>query len=517
MLFNSLSFLLVFLPIVSVGFLICRRFGNIGWVFVWLFLCSSVFYGTWEPKYNVLLFGSIAFNYCAALWIARTRSRIVLGLAITGNLVVLAYFKYTNFIVQTFSNLLGIEFHPVAIALPLGISFITFIQIAFLVDVYRKRNDDLGLAKYALFVAYFPHLIAGPIIHHKEVMSQFTNERLKSVSSSDVVAGIAFIVCGLFKKVVIADAMAGYAALAFRLAGQDQPISFFDAWGATLAFTYQIYFDFSGYSDIAIGLSRLFGVRLPVNFDSPYKSTSIIEFWRRWHITLSRFLRDYLYIPLGGNRSGILRRYFNLMVVMFLGGLWHGASWLFVVWGGLHGLYLIINHAFRFLKRRLEIDSGFFAGALRLCSLLVFPAVIVSWVFFRAESWSGAEVMLRAMVGHNGILLPERYQALLGPLSSPIMQIFHMKTGALVTFESFKATLSLVIVTMFVFLLPNSQQLLAPFDSGFPRPVGDTTFLERVLAFRPTPASAVVAAGVGLIVLMTIYSGVPSEFIYFQF
>jgi len=515
MLFNSLSFLFVFLPVVCAGFLICRRFGNIQWVFIWLFLCSLAFYGAWEPKYIVLLLGSIAFNYCAALWLAQNKSKGALGLAIAGNLAVLAYFKYTNFIVSTFSYLMGLEFHPVVITLPLGISFVSFIQIAFLVDVFRSRNDDLGLPKYALFVAYFPHLIAGPIIHHKEVMSQFTNQRLKSISSSDVVVGIAFIVCGLFKKVVIADAMSDCSALGFRLAAQSQPISFFDAWGAALAFTYQIYFDFSGYSDIAIGLSRLFGIQLPFNFDSPYKSTSIIDFWRRWHMTLSRFLRDYLYIPLGGNRGGVARRYLNLMVVMLLGGLWHGASWLFVVWGGLHGLYLIINHGFQFLMRRFGIASG--GGAWRLLPLLVFPAVVVSWVFFRAESWAGAVTMLRAMVGFNGILLPEKYQALLGPLNGPIMQIFHLKTGNLVTFESFRATLSLVLVTLFVFVLPNSQQLLTPLEQRASAADGTTPLLQRVLAFRPTPVSAVVAACVALIALMTIYSGVPSEFIYFQF
>jgi alginate O-acetyltransferase complex protein AlgI len=517
MLFNSLSFLLIFLPIVSAGFLIIRRFGNIQWVFVWLFVCSSVFYGAWEPKYIILLFGSIAGNYCAALLIARTKSRIILGVAIAGNLATLGYFKYANFFAKTFTDLLGLDFHPVAILLPLGISFITFIQIAFLVDVYRDRADDLGFPKYALFVSYFPHLIAGPIIHHKEVMSQFTNERLKSISSSEVVVGIAFILCGLFKKVVIADTMSGYAGLGFRLAAQVQPISLFDSWGAALAFTYQIYFDFSGYSDIAIGLSRLFGIKLPYNFDSPYKSLSIIDFWRRWHMTLSRFLRDYLYIPLGGNRGGVFRRYLNLMIVMLLGGLWHGASWLFVIWGGLHGLYLIINHAFGYLKDRFQLDSGALSGLCRGLSLLVFPAVIVSWVFFRAESWIGAEVMLHSMVGRYGILLPENYQALLGPLAGPIMYVFHMHTGGLVTFGNFAPTLWMIAVTMLVFLLPNSQQILAGFDGESDRWLKGKNLVGRVVAFRPTPLSAVLAAGVGIFVLLTIYSGVPSEFIYFQF
>jgi D-alanyl-lipoteichoic acid acyltransferase DltB (MBOAT superfamily) len=517
MLFNSLSFLLVFLPIVLTGFVVIRRFGNIQWIFIWLFICSAVFYSIWEPKYIFLLISSILFNYVAALRINRTKSRAVLAIGISVNLGTLAYFKYANFILQTYSSVSGQEFHPVAIALPLGISFITFIQIAFLVDVYRGRCDDLGFPKYATFVSYFPHLIAGPIIHHKEVMSQFTNERLARISSNDVVGGVALILCGLFKKVVIADTMASYATPAFHLAAEVQPISFFDAWGALLAFTFQIYFDFSGYSDIAIGLSRLFGVQLPINFDSPYKSTSIIDFWRRWHMTLSRFLRDYLYVPLGGNRHGGLRRHLNLMVVMLLGGLWHGASWMFVIWGGLHGIYLMINHLFRFVKGWLGEERMFSRVASRLFSLLVFPAVMLSWVFFRSESWIGAKIMVRGLIGRQGILLPERYQDMLGSLNGWFMSTFHMHTGNLVTFGSLRAVCWIVVVTAFVFLLPNSQQLLAEFDQKS----GLTSLNERVrsgiLAFRPTPTSAIIAACVGIIVLANIYSGVPSEFIYFQF
>jgi len=515
MLFNSLQFLLVFLPITCLGFLICRRFGNVQWVFIWLFVCSATFYGAWEPRYLILLFGSIAGNYTVARYLAKQKSKLLLGVAIAANLSVLGYFKYANFVLQTLAYLLKIDVPALAIELPLGISFVTFIQIAFLVDVYRNRTDDLGLPKYALFVSYFPHLIAGPIIHHKEVMSQFTNERLKSVSYSDVTTGVAFILCGLFKKVILADAMTSYATPAFHLAGLNQPISFFDAWGAALAFSFQIYFDFSGYSDIAIGLSMLFGIRLPFNFNSPYKSSSIIDFWRNWHITLSRFLRDYLYIPLGGNRGGSVRRYVNLMIVMLLGGLWHGASWLFVIWGGLHGIYLIVNHAFRYLKDRLLPNSRIGDGLAAACSLLVFPAVLVSWVFFRAESWLGAKVMIKAMLGGFGILMPERYQAVLGPLGAPIMRVLHMQTGNLVTFGSPVAALTILAVTLFVFVLPNSQELLL--GASGDRADSLRSKFARALAFRPTPLSAVAGALVGIAVLAIIYAGVPSEFIYFQF
>jgi D-alanyl-lipoteichoic acid acyltransferase DltB (MBOAT superfamily) len=485
---------------------------------LWLLACSLVFYGAWEPYYVLLILGSIAFNYAAAIQISRTRSKWTLGIAIAVNVGVLGYYKYTNFIVQTFNSLSGTDFHPAAILLPLGISFVTFIQIAFLVDVYNRRTDDLGLPKYALFVSYFPHLIAGPIIHHKEVMSQFTNERIRGVSQSDVAVGISLIVIGLFKKVVMADTLAGYASLGFRLAAEGQPISFFDAWGAALAFTFQIYFDFSGYSDIAIGLSRLFGIRLPLNFDSPYKAGSIIEFWRRWHITLSRFLRDYLYIPLGGNRGGVFRRYLNLLLVMLIGGLWHGASWLFVVWGGLHGIYLITNHAFRHVMQWPGVvRSGIPRLLVPLSSLLVFPAVVFAWVFFRATTWDGAMIMVRAMGGSNGILLPERLQAFLGPLREPVMRLFHMHTGDLVTFYSLTAILWMVVSALFVFLLPNSQQLLAKFKPALDQIAVPDDRLYRALTWRPSSGSAVVTALVALLVFFKIYTGAPGEFIYFQF
>jgi alginate O-acetyltransferase complex protein AlgI len=518
MLFNSLEFLLVFLPVTVSGFWVCRRYGNVSWVILWLLACSIVFYGAWEPYYVLLIVGSIAFNYAAAMRIARTRSRWTLALAIAANLALLAYYKYTNFILLTYSTVIGADFHPAAILLPLGISFVTFIQVAFLVDVYRRRTDDLGLAKYALFVSYFPHLIAGPIIHHKEVMSQFTNERIRNVSRSDVVIGISLIVIGLFKKVVMADTLAAYASVGFRLAGEGQPISFFDAWGAVLAFTFQIYFDFSGYSDIALGLSRLFGIKLPINFNSPYKAGSIIEFWRRWHITLSRFLRDYLYIPLGGNRGGVFRRYLNLLLVMLIGGLWHGASWLFVVWGGLHGIYLIVNHAFRYVMELPGIvRSGIPRILVPLSSLLAFPAVVFAWVFFRANTWDGAVVMLRAMSGSNGILLPERFQKIFGPFRETVMQLFHMHTGDLVTFYSARAILFVAVSALFVFLLPNSQELLARFKPALDQISVQDNMLYRALRWRPSSGSAVVTALVAILVLFKIYTGAPGEFIYFQF
>ena len=515
MLFNSLEFLLLFLPITALGFWILRRYGDVRWIILWLLACSLVFYGAWEPIYILLILASTAFNYAAAMLLMRRRSKWILGLAIAANVVLLGYYKYTNFLLLTFSTLTGSALHPVSILLPLGISFVTFIQIAFLVDVYNRRTDDLGLPKYALFVCYFPHLIAGPIIHHKEVMSQFTNERIRSVSPADVAIGLSMIAIGLFKKVIMADTLAEHANLAFRLASEAQPISFFDAWGGALAFTFQIYFDFSGYSDIAIGLSRLFGIKLPINFNSPYKAGSIIEFWRRWHITLSRFLRDYLYIPLGGNRGGKVRRYANLLIVMLIGGLWHGASWLFVIWGALHGVYLIVNHGFRHIMQApAVVRAGLDKILVPLSSLLVFPAVVFAWVFFRANTWDGAMVMLHAMRGLNGIVVPERFQ-FFGPFREFAMR--HVVTGNLITYQSLHNIAWLVAAALFVFVLPNTQELLAKFKPALDKIEVPDNVVNRVLTWRPTTGTAILTAAVTLFALFKIYAGAPGEFIYFQF
>jgi D-alanyl-lipoteichoic acid acyltransferase DltB (MBOAT superfamily) len=261
--------------------------------------------------------------------------------------------------------------------------------------------------RYAVLVSFFPHVIAGPIVHHDELLPQFDRAEVFRFRPALFADGAAMFLLGLAKKVVLADPLGLYAAEGFAAAAQHAPLTFFAAWGAALAYTLQLYFDFSGYSDMAFGLARMFGLRFPINFSSPYKSASIIEFWRRWHITLSTFLRDYLYIPLGGNRRGRLRRYVNLMLTMLLGGLWHGAGWTFVFWGGLHGAYIVANHGWIALRRTFLSERrsrlGRFAG--RALTLL---AVIVAWVFFRADSFAAATTMLDGMAGTNGALLPSQ-------------------------------------------------------------------------------------------------------------
>jgi len=323
------------------------------------------------------------------------RRRLVGGIGVALNLAALGYFKYANFFIENVDALFGVPLPLSSVILPIGISFFTFQQIAYLVDVMRGAPVERDLVSYTLFVAFFPHLIAGPLVHHAEMIPQF--RRGRSVGLPLMIArGIAIFVVGLFKKVVIADSLAQLVSPVFAHADAGGSVTTSWAWLATLAYTLQIYFDFSGYSDMAIGLALLFGIRLPVNFRSPYRAASIIEFWRRWHITLSRFLRDYLYVPLGGNRRGQSRRYVNLMVTMLLGGLWHGAAWTFVIWGGLHGLYLALNHLWRAATDRRIVSTVLTRAAGWLATLL---AVVFAWVFFRAGTLAGAWRMVVALVG----------------------------------------------------------------------------------------------------------------------
>jgi len=309
---------------------------------------------------------------------------------VAGDLLVLGYFKYAGFLAANLNAVFSTGL-TLDILLPVGISFYTFTQIAFLVDAYRGNVARYALPHYSLFVTYFPHLIAGPILHHKDMIPQFERIEAKRPSPHLILCGLIIFAIGLFKKTCLADGIQPLVSLAF---GPNAP-SFDQAWIGALAYTFQLYFDFSGYSDMAIGISLMFGIFLPLNFDSPYKASSIIDFWRRWHMTLSQFLRDYLYIPLGGNRHGRIWRYVNLMVTMGLGGLWHGAAWTFVAWGALHGAYLCINHAW---SNYGPAVAPRFAPLAKLAALmLTFLSVVVAWVFFRADNMSTAIYVLSKM------------------------------------------------------------------------------------------------------------------------
>ena len=401
MLFNSYPFIFVFLPLALVGYFAANRLGATAPV-LWLALASLVFYSFSNWPFVALLLGSIAFNYCIGwLLISRTLREgprfAVLTAGVAGDLVALGVFKYAGFIVANVNTLFSTSF-AVNILLPVGISFYTFTQIAFLVDAYRGKVATYALPHYALFVTYFPHLIAGPILHHRDMIPQFESTEAKRPNPRLILYGLIIFGIGLSKKTVLADGIQPLVALAFH---QAQP-SFDQAWIGALAYTFQLYFDFSGYSDMAIGISLMFGIFLPLNFNSPYKAASIIDFWRRWHMTLSQFLRDYLYISLGGNRHGSLLRYVNLMITMLLGGLWHGAAWTFVIWGALHGLYLCINHAW--INYGPPVPAPLKQPAGVVSFLLTFVAVVVAWVFFRADSLASALSVLSRMVNPDQIV-----------------------------------------------------------------------------------------------------------------
>ena len=518
MLFNSYVFIFMFLPATLAGFFLLGRFQP-RLAAAWLTAASLFFYGWWNPLYVGLLVLSIGFNYVCGVALARAAARDDKGLrkrmlifAVAANLAVLAYFKYANFFLASVNQATGAAFSLGAIVLPLGISFFTFTQIAFLADAYFGKVREYNFVHYGLFVTYFPHLIAGPVLHHAEMMPQFAQRATYRFNFENAAVGITIFAIGLFKKVMLADGVGAYAKPVFDAAATGVELTALEAWCGALAYTFQLYFDFSGYSDMAIGLSRLFGVVLPLNFHSPYKAVNIIDFWRRWHMTLSRFLRDYLYIPLGGNRRGIARRYAGLMITMVLGGLWHGAGWTFVLWGTLHGVYLAINHGWRALRRRLGHDITRSTRWGRACGCLVtFIAVVVGWVFFRAADLAAALAMLKAMAGFNGLLLPDFWLPKWGA-AGQWLAAHGIRFGDTHDLVGGGVVNWIWILLLVVWFAPNTQQLLAGYRPAL------ALFAERYagpLAWRPTPVYALLAALTAVIAIFNLQQ--QSEFLYFQF
>ncbi|QKI88895.1 MBOAT family O-acyltransferase [Thiomicrorhabdus xiamenensis] len=497
MLFNSYSFLFVFLPIALVIFHFLRSQGMSRVSFLSLVILSLVFYGYWNPVYLTLLIPQMLFNFAVATAIFERRiaqpslAKILLIVGITVNLSLLGYFKYANFFVDNLNELTGVDIIIATIVLPLGISFITFQKIAFLVDTYQGKLQQINLLDFSLFVTFFPQLIAGPIVHHSEMMPQFYSKG--KILDTTLAMGVTIFAIGLAKKVLLADTAALYASPLFDSAANGTTLDMLSAWTAALAYTVQLYFDFSAYSDMAIGIALMFGIHLPMNFASPYKATSIVDFWRRWHMTLSRFLRDYLYIPLGGNRNGKARRLLNLMVTMLLGGLWHGAGWTFVVWGALHGIYLVINHSWHQIRSKLPFmpkSVGFLE--IRLGHLITFLAVVVAWVFFRAADIGTALSILHSMAGMNEITA----ESYLVPLDMAIPVIF-----------------GLLFLAWFA---PNTQQIVGytgpdKLDAGEFEPEPP----KQVIAWKPAPQWVLAVGALAGLSVMSLSK--VSEFLYFQF
>ncbi|EZP39388.1 putative poly(Beta-D-mannuronate) O-acetylase [Janthinobacterium lividum] len=518
MLFNSYVFLFAYLPITVAGFFILGRRSQ-SWAATWLAGASLFFYGWWDYRYLPLLLGSIVFNYGCATLLGPGRIRHRKGLliaAIAANLGMLAYYKYAGFFVASLAQLLAQPMPVLHVVLPIGISFFTFTQIAFLVDTYQGKARESRFVHYLLFVTYFPHLIAGPVLHHKEMMPQFADKRIFRLSARNVAIGSTIFIIGLAKKVLVADNIGPYAAPLFS---DPAAPSLLAAWGGVLAYAFQLYFDFSGYSDMAIGLSRLFGVRLPLNFDSPYKARNIAQFWRRWHMTLSRFLRDYLYIPLGGKRCGPARRYLNLMITMVLGGLWHGAGWNFIVWGALHGAYLAIHKGWGTVARTLHLPSDTRAGNV-VATCLTFTAVCIAWVFFRAPDMASALTIFKGMGGGYGLALPDALAPYLLPAQPVLASVgvsFYLGGGTAFV-ESWTW---IAMAAVLVFAMPNTQQIMRRFEPALDFQEGQATAGAgglgglRWLTWRASPAWAAAIAALAL--ASTLALNRPAEFLYFQF
>lgn len=443
MLFNSYVFIFVFLPCTLALYFILARYRGANAAKALLVLASLVYYGWWNVYYLPLILGSAVANFVIAYFILRYRTdafkrRMLLYLGVCFNLGLLGYYKYANFFVDNINWSMGSDFNLGVIILPIGISFFTFQQIAYLVDASRGISEEHHFLDYLLFVSFFPQLIAGPIVHHAEMMPQFRKRETFRFSWENLSVGFTLFSIGLAKKVLVADQIGVKASDVFGAAAMGVNMPPEQVWLGAFAYAFQLYFDFSGYTDMALGLGRMFGITLPTNFNSPYKSADVVEFWRRWHMTLSRFLRDYVYIPLGGSHRGKWRTQFNLMTTMLLGGLWHGAGWTFIIWGGLHGVYLWLSHLWRWGVRDRLPSKGLLHGCVHSVSIVVtFVAVTLAFVFFRADDVHTAWQMVSDMFGANPVW-PE--------MENPIVKQ--------------RNWLFIGLLALAVWLLPNSMQIM---------------------------------------------------------
>jgi alginate O-acetyltransferase complex protein AlgI len=518
MLFNSYIFLFIFLPLTLLGYFLIGKTKYPRVAIFWLIAASLVFYGWANPYYLPIIICSIIVNYIFGLFIVKTiqvkQKKLIMVMGVTLNILLLGYFKYTNFFISNLNNLLSTNFSFRTIILPLAISFITLQQIAYILDIYRGEPREHNFWEYCLFVTFFPKLLSGPIVRIKELIPQIKDFK-SQVTSHNLAIGLTILFLGLFKKVVIADRFGGYASPIFDAASQGSGVSFYNSWIGALAYAFQIYFDFSGYCDMAIGLGLMFGIRLPLNFYSPYKGTSIIDFWRRWHMTLSRFIRDYIYIPLGGNRQGFNRQMINLVLAMMIAGLWHGAAWTFVIWGTLHGIYLVTNHGWRRLFKLKEGVNTLWGTILS--TSLTFIAVTVAWVFFNAASIDGAVVMLKSMIGLNGFHLTHNYYVILGPVSHFLTQLgpSFSEVNELPGF-SLSAVVFIVMGLLICWFLPNVQEYMSSYQTSF------DSFIEPkkkpgISWLRWQPSIRTVAVLSCLVVVAILSLSHEGQFIYFKF
>jgi D-alanyl-lipoteichoic acid acyltransferase DltB (MBOAT superfamily) len=542
--FNSAEFLFGFVPVVVLGFYLFGRYSRPSAI-RWLIVASLVFYGWWRPL-NVLIIGpSILLNFALARALQRLvqsgassqASKAVLLLGIAFNVVFLGVFKYTDFIAGTINDTLGANLVLMHIILPLGISFITFQKIAFLIDVQAGRVKSFTFQDYCTFVLFFPQLVAGPIVHYREMMPQFQAASCR-FDKEDFAVGLTLLLFGLFKKVVLADQMAPLVTPIYEHAASGANISFFTAWMAATGFTLQIYFDFSGYTDMALGLARFFGIKLPPNFNSPLRASSIIEFWLRWHMTLTRFLTAYIYNPLvltltrrrvaqgrpgfAGSNTTVGAFVFLLMAptvaTMFISGLWHGAGYGFVVWGLLNGLYITINHGWRLAAARLWPDRVRYDRFMQpVGQLVTFIAVAATMIFFRAPTVASAMDLVKGVLGFNGFALAQDLLDKLGPLAGVLHRIGVVADAG--SGQDFLSAAKWICLLLIIALaLPNTLQILAHYEPALGVKPGPTKVLSRkfrLLEWSPSAPWALVVSAIAAIAFVSI--GGPSEFLYWQF
>lgn len=443
MLFNSYQFIACFLPVALIGYYYSadNRQLRLGW----LLLTSLAFYAYWDWRFLPLLMASISVNWLLSRRIGHHSERLLLALGVGFNLMLIGVFKYLDFLGASIAYVQEADYSPLGLILPLGISFFTFQQISYLLDKSRNDAPDYSLLDYAVYVSFFPQLIAGPIVRHSEIIPQYRKSPRRPDIYHHIGAGLVLFALGLAKKTLIADELAGTATPLFDLASAGQALSLGEAWSGAFTYSMQLYFDFSGYSDMAIGLGLMFGLQFPVNFNAPYRATDIRDFWRRWHMTLSRFLRDYLYIAMGGNKHGTLRLLSALLVTMLLGGLWHGAGWTFVIWGGLHGLALVLHRGWSSINATMPKWLGW-------CLLALFLAF--TWVLFRSPDLATAIAIWQSMLGLNGMDIQGLDSSTLGLCAAAFLLATMGPTSQrLITYSLRPRRLYAVLTSLFLFYL----------------------------------------------------------------
>jgi D-alanyl-lipoteichoic acid acyltransferase DltB (MBOAT superfamily) len=540
MLFNSYLFIFGFLPFVLLGFYLLGERQR-DWALLWLTVASLVFYAWWRPINVLLIAPSILINYGLARALQHagetrpTLAKAILTLGIVFNICFLGYFKYRMFIEGSLNDVFGTGFILTRLILPLGISFITFQKIAFLVDVQAGRVTQFSLRDYGLFVLFFPQLIAGPIVHYREMMPQFRAAPCR-FDATNVSVGITLFSFGLAKKLLLADPLGSLVAPIYGHAAAGIPASLTDAWIAALGFTLQIYFDFSGYTDMALGLARFFGIKLPLNFNSPLKAPNIIDFWLRWHVSLTRFLTAYIYNPLTlsltrrraargkavfGGRNTTIPAFLTLLAMptiltMLISGLWHGAGYTFILWGLLHGVFLCVNHAWRVIRPRIWPDTRTYNQRMAPIGFVVtFLSVVYAMVLFRAPTVGAALMLWKGMVGIHGVVLPWVVLFDLGSFGNFLVSLGVQRawtSGALLL----DATVRIAVLLAIALALPNTLEILAAYEPALGvKPAKTPSLILRWLAWRPTDAWAVGLACVTLAGVLSL--GELSEFLYWQF